>query len=105
MTTVERRRMHRVAAAAISGQAIEYYDFLLYASAAALVFGPVFFPADDPQASTAAAFATFAIGFLMRPIGAVVFGHLGDRFGRRRMLLVTVLLMGVSTTLIGLLPT
>jgi MHS family shikimate/dehydroshikimate transporter-like MFS transporter len=105
MITAERRRLRRVAAAAVSGQAIEYYDFLLYASAAALVFGPVFFPSSDPSASTALAFATFALGFVMRPVGAIVFGHLGDRIGRRRTLLATLLIMGVATTLIGALPT
>lgn len=105
MTNAERRRLRRVAAATVSGQAIEYYDFLLYGSAAALVFGPVFFPSGDATASTAAAFATFAVGFVMRPIGAVLFGHLGDRVGRRRTLLVTLLMMGTATTLIGALPT
>jgi MFS family permease len=104
MASSERRRMQRVAAAVVSGQAIEYYDFLLYGSAAALVFGPVFFPSHEPGVSTAAAFATFAIGFLMRPIGAIIFGHLGDRIGRRRTLLATLVLMGCATTLIGALP-
>lgn len=105
METAELRRLQRVAAAVVSGQAIEYYDFLLYGSAAALVFGDVFFPSADGRASTAAAFATFAIGFLMRPVGAVMFGHLGDRIGRRRTLILTLLLMGSATTLIGALPT
>lgn len=105
MSSAEQRRLRRVAAAAVSGQAIEYYDFLLYGSAAALVFGPVFFPSHDAAVSTAAAFATFAVGFVVRPVGAVVFGHLGDRIGRRRTLLVTLLVMGCATTLVGALPT
>ncbi len=104
-TPADRRGARRVAVAVISGQVVEYYDFLLYGSAAALVLGPVFFPSDDGRASTAAAFATFAVGFLLRPAGAVLFGHLGDRVGRRRTLLLTLLLMGVATTLIGVLPT
>src|SRR3954447_6749887 len=99
MDTAERRRLQRMATAVVSGQAIEYYDFLLYGSAAALVFGKIFFPSDDGRASTAAAFATFAIGFLMRPVGAILFGHLGDRIGRRRTLILTLLLMGTATTL------
>jgi predicted MFS family arabinose efflux permease len=94
-----------VAAAVVIGQVVEYYDFFLYASAAALVFGPAFFPSSDPHASTAAAFATFAGGFLLRPAGAVLFGHLGDRIGRRPTLVLTLALMGSSTTLIGVLPT
>ena len=101
----ESRRLRTVALAVVSGQAIEYYDFLLYGSAAALVFGHVFFPSHDSTVATAQAFATFALGFVMRPVGAVLFGHLGDRIGRRRTLLVTLLLMGCSTTLIGALPT
>jgi MFS family permease len=105
MGTAEGRRRRRLVAAVVSGQTIEYYDFLLYASAAALVFGDAFFPSQNAAASTAAAFATFAVGFVVRPLGAVIFGHLGDRVGRRRTLLLTLLIMGVSTTLIGLLPT
>lgn len=104
MASQERRR-RRMAAAVVTGQVIEYYDFFLYASAAALVLGPLFFPASDPRASTAAAFATFAVGFLLRPVGAVVFGHLGDRIGRRPTLVLTLAIMGGATTLIGLLPT
>lgn len=105
MSSAERRRLRRVAVAAVSGQAIEYYDFLLYGSAAALVFGPVFFPSDDAAVSTTLAFVTFAVGFVVRPVGALIFGHLGDRIGRRRTLLITLLAMGCATTLIGALPT
>ncbi|MGR0162285.1 MFS transporter [Paenarthrobacter nitroguajacolicus] len=100
------RPQHRRAAfAAFSGQAIEYYDFYLYGTAAALVIGPLFFPSDSAVAGTLAAFATFAAGFLLRPIGAIVFGHLGDKLGRKKVLVTTLFLMGGATTLIGALPT
>ncbi|MEU3600409.1 MFS transporter [Streptomyces sp. NPDC006798] len=95
----------RVATATIVGSALEWYDFYLYASMAALVFGKIFFPQTDDAAGTMAAFATFAAGFLARPLGGVLFGHLADRIGRRNVLIITFVLMGVSTGLIGLLPT
>ncbi|MBF6302773.1 MHS family MFS transporter [Nocardia amamiensis] len=95
----------RAALSALSGQAIEYYDFFLFGTAAAVVLGRVFFPSADPVAGTLAAFATFAAGFLVRPIGAIVFGHLGDRIGRKSVLVVTLMLMGGATTAIGALPT
>ena len=95
----------RAALAAFSGQAIEYYDFALYGTAAALIFGKLFFPGDDPAISTMMAFATFAVGFLCRPLGGIIFGHIGDKFGRKGALVVTLLLMGGATTLIGVLPT
>lgn len=94
----------RAAAAAFIGTTIEFYDFYIYATAAALVLGQVFFPSTDPTLSTLAAFATFAVGFIARPMAGVVFGHLGDRLGRKKMLLFTMMLMGVATAGIGLLP-
>lgn len=94
----------RAAAAAFVGTTIEFYDFYIYATAAALILGQVFFPNDNPALSTLAAFGTFAVGFIARPLAGVVFGHLGDRLGRKKMLLLTIVLMGLATTGIGLLP-
>lgn len=96
--------MRRVAVASCVGTTIEFYDFLIYGTAAALVFPRVFFPALGSTAATVASFATFAVAFIARPVGAVSFGHYGDRTGRKRTLVSTLLLMGVSTVLIGLLP-
>jgi metabolite-proton symporter len=93
-----------IAIASFIGTAIEFYDFYVYAIAAALVIGPVFFPSASPTAQTLNAFATFGIAFLARPIGSFLFGHFGDRFGRKSTLVATLLTMGVCTTLIGLLP-
>lgn len=86
------------------GSALEYYDFALYSFAAALVFGPVFFPVKDSATALIASFGTYFLGFAVRPIGGLVFGSLGDRWGRKFVLLATVTLMGISTTLIGVLP-
>ena len=86
------------------GTTIEFYDFFIYGTAAALVFGTVFFPALGPAAGTVAAIATFAVAFLARPLGSAIFGHLGDRLGRKRTLIITLLLMGASTVAVGLLP-
>ncbi len=97
--------IRRVAYASLVGTTIEWYDFFIYGLAAVLIFGPQFFPSSDPLAGTLAAFATFAVGFAARPLGGIVAGHLGDRIGRKKMLVLTLLLMGTSTTLIGLLPT
>ncbi|RJG09093.1 MFS transporter [Pseudomonas cavernicola] len=94
----------RAAAAAFIGTTIEFYDFYIYATAAALVLGQIFFPSEDPMLSTLAAFGTFAVGFIARPMAGMVFGHLGDRLGRKKMLLFTMFLMGIATTGIGLLP-
>ena len=94
-----------VAIASFVGTAIEWYDFFLYGTAAALVFNKLFFPRFDPLVGTILAFATFAVGFVARPIGGVVFGHYGDRIGRKAMLSITLLIMGVATFAIGLLPT
>lgn len=90
--------------AAISGSFIEWYDFYLFGTASGLVFPTVFFPSTDPAVSIIQSFGTFAVGFLTRPIGAVLFGHFGDRIGRKPMLMLTVLLIGAVTFLIGLLP-
>lgn len=87
------------------GSVIEYYDFLLYATASAVIFNKVFFSSLDPLAATVASFGTFATGYLARPLGGVLFGHFGDRLGRKRMLVLTMTLMGVASFLIGLLPT
>ena len=91
--------------ASFTGTTIEWYDFYIYSSASALVLNKVFFPTVDPAAGTLAAFATFWVGFLARPIGGVLFGHLGDRIGRKKTLITTLLLMGGATTCVGLLPT
>jgi len=95
----------RAAAAAFIGTTIEFYDYYIYAFAAALVLGQLFFPSENPMLSTMAAFGSFAVGFIARPFAGMVFGHLGDRLGRKKMLLVTIVLMGVATSCIGLLPT
>jgi metabolite-proton symporter len=95
----------RVVLASFIGTSIEWYDFFLYGTAAALVFNKLFFPTLDPLAGTLASFATYAVGFFARPLGGVVFGHYGDRIGRKAMLVTTLLLMGLSTFLIGVLPT
>ena len=94
----------RVIPACLAGTALEWYDFFLYGTAAALVFGPLFFPDADPAVGTLLAFATYGVGFVARPVGAVVFGHFGDRAGRRDVLAATLLVMGMATFLIGLLP-
>lgn len=97
--------VRRVVLASFIGTTIEWYDFYLYGTAAALVFDKLFFPNIDPLAGTMAAFATYAVGFFARPLGGIIFGHLGDRVGRRSMLVTTLMIMGVATFLIGLLPT
>ncbi|MGO9252424.1 MAG: MFS transporter [Mycobacterium sp.] len=100
-----RRRLRVVVAASLLGTTVEWYDFFLYATAAGLVFNRVFFPNESSFVGTLLAFATFAVGFVMRPIGGLVFGHIGDRIGRKRSLALTMLIMGVATALIGVLPT
>src|SRR5690242_345385 len=94
----------RVVFASFIGTSIEWYDFFLYGTAAALVFNRLFFPALDPLAGTMASFATYAVGFFARPLGGVVFGHFGDRLGRKSMLVTTLMLMGLATFCVGLLP-
>lgn len=100
----EKRRLRKVAIATIVGTTVEWYDFYLYATMASIVFGTIFFPGGDSQMATLSAFATFAVGFIARPIGGIVFGHLGDRLGRKKVLVITFALMGLSTFCIGLLP-
>ncbi len=96
--------MRRVASAAVVGTAIEWYDFFIYAQAAALVLNRIFFPTVSPLMGVLLAFATLGVGFVARPVGAVVFGHFGDRIGRKKTLVVTLLMMGIATFIIGLLP-
>ncbi len=97
--------VRKVALASFVGTTIEWYDFFLYGTAAALVFGDLFFPEAEPLVGTLLAFSTYAVGFAARPIGGIVFGHFGDRVGRKSMLVLSLLIMGVATFLIGLLPT
>ncbi|MFI7497090.1 MFS transporter [Streptomyces sp. NPDC049687] len=96
--------MPRLAAASLAGTAVEFYDFFVYGTAAALVLGPLFFPTFSPLAGTLAAFGTFGVGFVARPLGSVLFGHLGDRRGRRPVLVLSLLLTGVSTVAVGCVP-
>lgn len=97
--------IRRVALASLTGTALEWYDFFLYGTASALVFGTLFFPEASSLAGTLASFGTFAVGFAARPLGGVLFGHFGDRLGRKPMLVITLLIMGLTTFLIGALPT
>jgi len=99
------RSPRKAAFASWIGSAVEYYDFFIYGTAAALVFGKIFFPSVDPRIGTIAAFATFGVAYIARPFGAFVLGHVGDKFGRKKVLTFTLLLMGVSTFLVGALPT
>ncbi len=98
------RDQRRVVFSSFLGTTIEFYDFLLYATASAIVFGPVFFSNLDPWAGTIAAYGTFAAGYLARPLGGVVFGHFGDRLGRKKLLVISMAVMGVASTAIGLIP-
>src|SRR5689334_24958861 len=91
--------------ASLIGTTIEFFDFYIYATAAVLVFPRLFFPASDPAAATLASLATFGIAFLARPIGSALFGHFGDRIGRKTTLVIALLTMGISTVTIGVLPT
>ncbi|XES01138.1 MFS transporter [Streptomyces sp. S1D4-11] len=90
---------------AMVGNSLEWFDFFVYGTASALVFGRVFFPEVDAGTGLLASFATLWVGFLTRPLGALLFGHLGDKFGRKNVLITTLLMMGIASTLIGLLPT
>ncbi|MEU8147389.1 MFS transporter [Nonomuraea sp. NPDC048901] len=97
-------QVRRAATASVVGTAIEWYDFFLYGTAAATVFADVFFPKSTPYAGVLASFATYAVGFAARPVGAAIFGHWGDRIGRKATLIITLVMMGVSSALIGVLP-
>jgi MHS family shikimate/dehydroshikimate transporter-like MFS transporter len=104
-SSVHEVSIRRVAVASFIGTTIEWYDFFLYGTASALVFGRLFFPNYDPLSGQIAAFGTYAVGFAARPIGGIVCGHFGDKVGRKSMLILTLLIMGIATFLIGLLPT
>ncbi|MBM7367213.1 MFS transporter [Gordonia hydrophobica] len=104
VATGEARASRRVASAMLIGTTLEWYDFFLYGTAAALIFNKQFFPSLSPAAGTLAAFSTFAVGFVARPLGGLVFGHYGDRIGRRNTLIVSLLMMGIASTLIGVVP-
>ena len=97
--------MRKVALTALAGTSIEWYDFFLYAAAAALIFPKAFFPEIDPTIALLLSFSSFAVGFLARPLGGIIFGHFGDKIGRKKTLIIALMLMGISSTLIGLLPT
>src|SRR5258706_4275559 len=93
----ESDQLRRVVVASLIGTTMEWYDFFLYGTAAALVFNRLYFPTFDPLVGTLAAFATYSVGFIARPIGAIVIGHYGDRVGRKSMLILTLVIMGVAT--------
>ena len=97
--------LKRVVFASLIGATVEWYDFFLYGVVAGIVFNKLYFPAGDPVISTLLAYTTFAVGFVTRPLGGVIFGHFGDRIGRKSMLILTLMIMGVATFLIGLVPT
>src|SRR5579885_3081025 len=103
-TTEARNSPRRVLFASLVGTTIEFFDFYIYATAAVLVFPKLFFPASDPKAAGLQSFATFALAFFARPIGSALFGHFGDRIGRKATLVAALLTMGISTVVIGVLP-
>jgi len=98
-------QLRKAVIAATIGTAIEWYDFFIYGIAAGLVFGKLYFPNEEPLTATLAAFSTFFIGFVGRPIGAAIFGHFGDRVGRKATLIITLLCTGIPTFLIAFVPT
>ena len=102
---VSEQDIRRVAMASLIGATVEWYDFFLYGVVAGIVFNKLYFPAGDPFVSTMLAYATFAVGFVARPLGGIIFGHFGDKIGRKSMLVLTLMIMGIATVLIGLLPT
>src|SRR6266446_3086689 len=99
------RELRKAVIAATVGTTIEWYDFFLYGTAAGLVFGKLYFPSSDPTTATLLAFSTYFVGFAARPVGAAIFGHYGDRIGRKATLIATLMLMGIATFLIGFVPT
>ncbi|MEG6511733.1 MFS transporter [Desulforamulus ruminis] len=101
----DKKMMRRIVSASLIGATIEWYDFFLYGVVAGIVFNKLYFPSDDPVVSTLLAYATFAVGFITRPLGGIIFGHFGDKIGRKSVLVATLMIMGVSTVLIGLIPT
>src|SRR3712207_3504352 len=101
----QRTSLWQVIGASVVGTVMEWYDFFIYGAAAALVFNQLFFPEFAPLTGTMAAFGTYALGFFARPLGSVIFGNYGDKIGRKAMLVITLMLMGVATTLMGVLPT
>ena len=100
-----RRAMYKAFAASLTGTSLEYYDFAVYSAAAAVVFPTIFFSAESPLTGTLLAFSTYAVGYISRPVGGIIFGRLGDKIGRKKILVFTLLLIGVTTFLVGLLPT
>lgn len=104
-TTEQKKQARKAGIAALVGTTLEWYDFLIFGTAAALILNELFFPTVDPVVGTMAAFASYAVGFLARPLGGLILGNMGDKFGRKKMLVFTILLMGLATTAIGLLPT
>src|SRR5438270_4826681 len=98
------RTPKKAALASWIGSALEYYDFFIYGTGAALVFGKIFFPSDNPATGILLALATFGVGYVARPIAALVLGHVGDKFGRRTVLIFTLIFMGASTFLVGCMP-
>ncbi|MEM5788174.1 MAG: MFS transporter [Syntrophobacteraceae bacterium] len=105
MRNHDKTMLRRVVAASLVGATIEWYDFFLYGVVAGIVFNKLYFPASDPLISTLLAYTTFAVGFLTRPLGGVIFGHFGDKIGRKPLLIITLMIMGVSTMLIAVVPT
>ena len=105
MSTPSKKEIRKVVLASLIGATIEWYDFFLYGVVAGIVFNKLYFPTDDPYMGTILAYSTFAIGYLARPFGGFLFGHFGDRIGRKSMLVLTMLIMGIGTIGIGLVPT
>ncbi|MBG6072519.1 MULTISPECIES: MFS transporter [unclassified Polaromonas] len=105
MSTHNEKAIRKVVISALVGASLEWYDFFLYGVVAGIVFNQLYFPSDDITVSTMLAYGTFAVGFITRPLGGVIFGHFGDKLGRKSMLVITLMIMGIATFLIGLIPT